>query len=50
METAGAKAGLGHLESIQRSVGWNAESEGERERGVVKTRRRQGKDENHAQE
>lgn len=31
-ETAGAKASLGHLGSTQRSVGWSAESGGERER------------------
>lgn len=49
VETAGAKASLGHLGGIQRSVGWSAESEGERGRGVVKTRRRQGKGDNHAQ-
>lgn len=47
-ETAGAKASLGHLGSIQRSVGWSAESEEERGRGVVKTRSQQGKDNNHA--
>lgn len=51
VKTAGAKASLGHLGGIQRSVGWSAESEGERGRGgdVVKTRRRQGKGDNHAQ-
>ena len=49
VETAGAKASLGHLGSTQRSVGWSVESQEERGRGVVKMRRQQGKDNNNAQ-